>query len=285
VKFAGPREEIVRALGLVMLAAYAFLGSAGFAQGSSPAMTQCLGMMTSDHCACAAERLSQKHFGIYGQLIAATAADEDSSSASMSLMLAVGGKIGELTAFQDGLETVQMQCPGGMNYALIIADRSEAIRLNPQDANVFYKRGIAYHGQGDYARAIADYDAAVRLEPANPKVLNGRCWTRAVWGRELDLALADCNESLRLNGDNGDTLDSRGLVHLRRGEFEAALADYDAAVLAKSMSFGGHAGPLYGRGLARLRLGQTVEGRADIAAATVQDAKVAAEFARYGLAP
>ncbi len=44
-------------------------------------------------------------------------------------------------------------------------------------------------------------------------------------------------------------------------------------------------GSLYGRGIARLRLGQTAEGQADIAAATARDANVAARFAGYGVTP
>jgi tetratricopeptide (TPR) repeat protein len=77
------------------------------------------------------------------------------------------------------------------------------------------------------------------------------------------------------------TLDCRGLVHLRRGEFQAAVADYDAAL----RSANNFANSLYGRGVARLRLGQTGAGQGDIAAATALDASVAARFAGYGVSP
>ncbi len=84
------------------------------------------------------------------------------------------------------------------DYDSAIADLSEAIRLDPKDANAYYHRGLAfagignaaveraiadfiqldpksvgayynrgnaYNNKGDYKRAIADYDAALRLDP------------------------------------------------------------------------------------------------------------------------
>jgi lipoprotein NlpI len=102
---------------------------------------------------------------------------------------------------------------------------------------------------------------------------------RADWGQQLDLALADCNASLQIAPDAEETLNTRGLVHLRRRNFQAAFDDYDAALRLSADRASSH----YGRGVARLRLGQRAEGRADIAAATQRDPNVAAEFAAYGL--
>ncbi|MEQ1784447.1 MAG: tetratricopeptide repeat protein [Hyphomonadaceae bacterium] len=168
------------------------------------------------------------------------------------------------------------------DYASAIADLTQAIALDPQDADFFFNRGDAYQSgpQHDYARAIADYTQAIVLNPQNASLLNSRCWVRAVWGQELDQALADCDASLRI-ANSLDTLDSRGLVHLRRGEFQAAFADYDAAVHGDD----GLIDSLYGRGIARLRLGQTNAGKADIAAATARDANIAVQFTGYGVTP
>ena len=46
-----------------------------------------------------------------------------------------------------------------------IEDWDEAIRLDPQDADAYNNRGIAYHDLGEYQRAIEDYDEAIRLNP------------------------------------------------------------------------------------------------------------------------
>jgi hypothetical protein len=45
--------------------------------------------------------------------------------------------------------------------------------------------------------AINDYDQAIKLQPQNPSSWNSRCWLRALAG-QLDQALKDCDESLRL---------------------------------------------------------------------------------------
>jgi tetratricopeptide (TPR) repeat protein len=46
-----------------------------------------------------------------------------------------------------------------------ISDFSEAIRIDPTSANVFYYSGVAWSGKGDWDRAIADLDQAIRLRP------------------------------------------------------------------------------------------------------------------------
>src|SRR5262249_28922617 len=52
--------------------------------------------------------------------------------------------------------------------------------------------------------------------PAIAYARNNLCWTRAILG-ELEAALADCNESLRLRPNDAGTLDSRGLIYLKMG--------------------------------------------------------------------
>lgn len=166
------------------------------------------------------------------------------------------------------------------DYVRALADYNEALRVDPRHTNAYFNRGNTYYLMGDIAQAIMDYGRALRLDPRDAYALNGRCWVYATQGQELDRALADCNASLRIASLPG-TLDSRGLVHMRRGEFSAALADYDAALRGDASLVGS----LYGRGVARLRLGQTAEGQADIAAALARDPNVAAEFAGWGVSP
>ena len=75
--------------------------------------------------------------------------------------------------------------------------------------------------------------------------------------------------------------DSRGLVYLRQGRYQKAIADYDAALdLSPKVAWS-----LYGRGIARQRLGLTAAGQADIAAATALAPKIAEEAASHGIVP
>jgi len=45
-----------------------------------------------------------------------------------------------------------------------ISDYTEAIRLNPNNAEIYYNRGVGYGEKGDYDRTIADYESAMRIQ-------------------------------------------------------------------------------------------------------------------------
>ena len=63
------------------------------------------------------------------------------------------------------------------------------------------------------------------------------------------------------------------------GQLKAAIDDYDAALRAAPKM----AWSLYGRGLAKKRLGQTAEGEADIQAAVALQPKLPDEAKKIGL--
>ncbi|MDR1467911.1 MAG: tetratricopeptide repeat protein, partial [Spirochaetaceae bacterium] len=46
-----------------------------------------------------------------------------------------------------------------------IADYNQALRINPNYAEVYYNRGYAYAMKKDYARARADWEKALQLDP------------------------------------------------------------------------------------------------------------------------
>ena len=154
-------------------------------------------------------------------------------------------------------------------------------------ALAYLSRGTAHKRAGDDARAEPDYREAIRLhtipiDAGEREVINfnDRCWARAVANIEVDAALADCNEALRLMPDFVPALDSRAFLHLRGGRFSEAIADYDAAIMGSPQD----SWSLYGRAIAKMRIGDTQGAQADIEASkAVQD--VTAEFAAYGLMP
>jgi tetratricopeptide (TPR) repeat protein len=132
--------------------------------------------------------------------------------------------------------------------------------------------------------AIAQYNLWIPAHPddnRHPRALNGRCWSRALLGEDLDKALSDCDTAHRLMPKNASFLDSRGLVHLRRREFDKSIADYDASLAIQPKS----AWSLYGRGLAKLNAGDAAGGKADLAAAVALNPKITEETAKQGLTP
>ncbi|HTI66805.1 MAG TPA: aspartyl protease family protein [Caulobacteraceae bacterium] len=197
-----------------------------------------------------------------------------------------------------------------------LADLNETLRLKPDDSDSLLMRAELYLRQGDEDRARRDFDSAIRAAPAdstplmrraavyanterfepalgyydqwiaqNPKdmrlhvALNGSCFMRAVLGRDLEGALADCDAALKLQPGGSGYLDSRALVHLRLGHVDEAIADYDAALKAQPK----RAFTLYARSVARQRKGDQAGADADRAAAIAIDPKVADIAKRYGL--
>ena len=58
---------------------------------------------------------------------------------------------------------------GKGGYDRAIADFDEAIKLNPNDANAYYNRGLAYKKKGDKEQAIADFRKALEIDPSYQK--------------------------------------------------------------------------------------------------------------------
>lgn len=185
------------------------------------------------------------------------------------------------------------------DYTLSAADQSaacsqviplygDAIERIGVKALAYLARGTAYRRGGDGAKADADFKEAIRLdsiplESGNMEALlyNDRCWARAIAGFEIDLALADCNEAIKLRPNFTAALDSRAFLQLKRGLFREALADYDA-VLKESPK---DPYSLYGRGVTKLKSGDATGGNADIAAANALQPGLREEFVAYGVTP
>lgn len=159
------------------------------------------------------------------------------------------------------------------------ADLAKALGLDPAFVPALGGLAELTYKDGQLETALGYYDRILAIQPSNPVILNNRCYLEAELGR-LEDALRHCEASIAA-GANEVNLDSRGFVHLKRGDFQLAHADFDAA-LAQDPKL---PSSLYGRGLARLRLGQTDEGQADLAAASAIDAEIAAFYDKNGLKP
>ncbi|WP_031235857.1 tetratricopeptide repeat protein [Asticcacaulis sp. AC402] len=159
-----------------------------------------------------------------------------------------------------------------------LVDVDAALAIDPTDVEALALRARIYDGQGKVDAQLQDLDALTALLPDNVQHLNNACWLRATHKRELDRALAQCNAALKIDASNRVTLDSRALVHLQMGNWDEALADYNAAMPQQS-----YAVALYGRGIAKLRKGMKKEGKADLTSAKKLDKGIAKTFAGYGI--
>jgi tetratricopeptide (TPR) repeat protein len=135
---------------------------------------------------------------------------------------------------------------------------------------LYTSRGAALRQKGDLDRALADHNEAIRLQPGSALLYFNRAIT---WQTKNDVARAeaDFGETIRRAPAFVLAYRSRGDLLYGKGDYSAAIRDYDAAIrLAASDA---HA--LTMRGLAKWQLGDGDGGKADIAAAMRLDAGTA----------
>src|SRR5205823_6178100 len=137
-------------------------------------------------------------------------------------------------------------------------DLDAAARAALPATNERLRIGELYAIASAYGPAIAQYDLWIPIHPEDrrlPQVLDQRCRARALANQDLPRALHDCNHALRLQPHTAAFLDSRGLVRLRMGDWDRAVAAYDEAVKLEPR----RAWSLYGRGVAKRHKGLAAE--------------------------
>jgi tetratricopeptide (TPR) repeat protein len=114
-------------------------------------------------------------------------------------------------------------------YDKAIADYNEAIRLDPRFALAYYNQGIAWAAKQEYDKAIADYNEAIRLDPKFVNAYDGRgiAWAAK---REYDKAIADFNEAIRLDPKFVYAYNGRGVAWAAKREYDKAITDFNEAI-------------------------------------------------------
>ena len=98
----------------------------------------------------------------------------------------------------------------------------------------YANRGDAYRIKGDTDLALADYDQSIRLEPNRSMTWHNRALAYQAKG-DLDHAIADYSQAikrwnLRKASSRRDYLSHRAVAYKQTGELALAMADYDAAI-------------------------------------------------------
>jgi tetratricopeptide (TPR) repeat protein len=184
------------------------------------------------------------------------------------------------------------------DYENAIADYTEAIRLNPKDVDAYYGRGnIYYYQKKDYDRAMADYKEGVRLAAAqadrDPMAILLDVLTKSTVvsiyldrgdalfaSKAFDRAIGVYNEALAYSPEALYPLLHRAYAYYQLGQYDQAVADFDA--ILKQLKDDDELRPtvLFGRGAAKLKKNDT-SGDADIMTARSIVPDVAAELAKF----
>ncbi|WP_439542692.1 tetratricopeptide repeat protein [Hyphomicrobium sp.] len=98
-----------------------------------------------------------------------------------------------------------------------------------QDPVAYGLRGTVQYQKGDLERAIADYSEAIRLDSGNGEALNNRAWTYYRTGR-AEQALADADAAVRLLAKEAYVWDTRAHIHAKLGNRDLAIRDFRTAL-------------------------------------------------------
>ncbi|MFT3996606.1 MAG: tetratricopeptide repeat protein [Asticcacaulis sp.] len=167
------------------------------------------------------------------------------------------------------------------DYAAALKVMDQAVELDPKDAMSYVLRGDIHAKMKNNDLSLKDVETAKTLSPDNAGVFNDACWFRATRNLELDKAKADCAQALKLAPKDAAIMDSSAFVELRLGNFAEAIRLYDEAIRIRP----NQADSLFGRGIAKLRTGDTTGGQKDIEAARAADKDIEATYKDYGVTP
>ena len=103
------------------------------------------------------------------------------------------------------------------------------VQRNPTNSRAYDRRGWARGVNGNLDGAISDFNEAIRLNPTDAMAygLRGKAFSDK---GELDKAVTDLTQAIRLNPKGALAHQNRGYISFKKGEWESALRDLDEAI-------------------------------------------------------
>ncbi len=110
-----------------------------------------------------------------------------------------------------------------------ISDYSHAIEINPQDTDAYVNRGIAKQKSGDSDGAISDYSHAIEFDSRDDLAYYNR-GTAKMDKRDFNGAVADFNQAIEISPRTALFYNERGIAKKDTGDLDGAIADYNQAL-------------------------------------------------------
>lgn len=128
-----------------------------------------------------------------------------------------------------------MRCVLGANGKpdMLIATCSRVVHaknIKPEArAAAYLARGNVYRRAQQYQRALADYNESLKLDPDSAPALTsrGNAWRGM---DNLDKAIADHTAAVAIDPNYAEAFSNRGNCWADKGEYSRAIADYDRAI-------------------------------------------------------
>ena len=114
------------------------------------------------------------------------------------------------------------------NFLVAISCLTDVLRKNPRSSEALALRGAAYLRMDRTDLALEDASQAILLDPCNAEAFQVQALV--YWGRDRNRALGYFNRAVELSPDNANFCFSRGLFYSETQDLVRALADFDRAI-------------------------------------------------------
>jgi len=155
-------------------------------------------------------------------------------------------------------------------YTVAIKYYNKAIELNPNWADAYYYRGLAYYELVNYKEAILDYNKAIELVPSDYRAYAYRGDAKSEQGDNIG-AMQDYNKAIELkyrraielNPNDYESYVNRGFAYYELVNYKEAIQDFNKAIKINP----NYGGAYRGRGLSKIQIGQKDSGCLDLSKA------------------
>ncbi len=128
------------------------------------------------------------------------------------------------TAFQTGRVYLALDQPQAAERYL-----ERATGLNPKSAPAFRILGDCRHRLNRSSEAVTAYKTALKLNPEDALTLSALGDLYETQGKNADIALMFCRQSVHINPKNGLLRHRLGRIYLNRGRYKEALREFQKA--------------------------------------------------------
>ena len=105
------------------------------------------------------------------------------------------------------------EAAGERKYQNAIADLTEALKVNPQDARTYEQRAAMEMRTKDYDKAVADYSQAIKITPDEISNYLYRGYVYELKGDKKS-AMADTQSALKIDPSNQEALDRKARLQI-----------------------------------------------------------------------
>ena len=105
---------------------------------------------------------------------------------------------------------------------------TQAIEVEPTNADFYYQRGLSYFHLNRKSLALIDFNQAQELQPNNPFRYSSRAFIKDACG-DINGAIADYERAIELDPEDAVAHNNLGLLHEKLGYMGKAKKSFDQA--------------------------------------------------------